>query len=374
MKIAIDIREILRSKTTGIGRYLSNFLQYLSNTKRRNDYLLYGNQNTDYDATPNTLKTKTIQEHFTLTWDNLSLPINLRRDNIDLLFSPFDKAPLFSNIPYIITIHDLLFIKHTAYPSLKTYFYNEFYKLYHRQIAKKATKIITVSNYSKKDIREIYNIAEQKIEVIPNSISERFHPIARSKVNSFLDNKNIDDNYILYVGNFKPHKNVSTLVRAYADLPSRIRENNKLILCGHKSNSLSSIKRIIDSLNLKGEIKLLHNISDEQLPKLYSGASLFVFPSLYEGFGLPPLEAMACGTPVICSNRTSLPEVVGESALLFNPQKTDVLANKISTVLTKSNLHQELKNKGLERTKKFSPKKVLPKLIQTIEEAARKKC
>jgi glycosyltransferase involved in cell wall biosynthesis len=228
--------------------------------------------------------------------------------------------------------------------------------------------IITVSQHSKMDIVQKWGIPDDKIKVIPNGVSKRFYPVESLELISKVKNKyGVKKDYILYVGNFKPHKNVSLLVKAFAQLPPSLRRHYQLVLAGTFDEYSTQLNAITADLHLKGKVVFTGAVYEEDLPVLYSGAMIFVFPSLYEGFGLPPLEAMSCGTPVICSNVTSLPEVVGDSGVLADPRESRNFADAMELLLTDHKLRDKLYYRGLQRAKEFSLERSAKKLLKTIE-------
>jgi alpha-1,3-rhamnosyl/mannosyltransferase len=174
----------------------------------------------------------------------------------------------------------------------------------------------------------------------------------------------------MYVGNFKPHKNVKALLEAYARLPQPVQNRFTLLLCGHLDAFGEQVRRAAAARSLEGRVVFPGGVPDGDLPALYSGASAFVFPSLYEGFGIPPLEAMACGTPVVCSDAPPLPDVVGEAALVVNARRPEALSEAIARVLDDADLRSKLRAKGLERVKRFSIERVTRMILDVLEQVA----
>lgn len=368
MKIGIDGRELIKEGMTGIGRYLHNFLEFALKARPDHTFVLYGNQNTKVDFSSTNLQVKIIPEWYTLFWDHMTLSRYISKDRVDIFFSPFDKIPIFSSAPCIISVHDLLFSIVSEEGYRNRYVYNTLYLLSRRIITKKAHLIITPSQHSKKDIVQKWKTPEEKIKVIPNGVSKRFYPLRSLHLNSKVKEKySIKKDYILYVGNFKPHKNVSSLLEAFAQLPPSLRERYQLVLAGTLDEYSAQLNAMAADLHLKGEVVFTGAVYEDDLPMLYSEAIIFVFPSLYEGFGLPPLEAMACGTPVICSNTTSLPEVVGDSGVLVDPRESKNFVGAIELLLSDRNLRDKLSSKGLQRAKEFSLERFAKKLLKTIE-------
>ncbi len=367
--IGIDGRELLGDRITGIGRYLRNFLEFALTNRPNHKFILYGNQNTKADFAYPNLEIKISAEGNTLYWDHVLLARHISRDRVDVFFSPFDKAPLLSAVPSVITIHDLLFdiIRDEGYGN--RYLYNTIYMLLRRKIAEKARLIITDSYHSKSDIMQKLGIPENKIRVVYIGVAGHFRPIdSKESIKDLKERYGIRKDYILYVGNFKRHKNVECLIRSFALLPQNLQRKYDLVLGGYKGEDGIYLARLCKELQLEDKVIFTGFIPEKEMPVLYSGAYVFVFPSLYEGFGLPPLEAMACGTPVICSNRTSLPEVVGDSGMLIDASKPEYLSEAMKTLLLDADLREDFRVKGLRRAQEFLPELTSGKLLDAVDE------
>lgn len=371
MRIGIDVRELERGKATGIGRYLLNFLNYAPKIKPDWEFILFHNQYSEINLDAPNLRKVYIPEELTIWWDQVKLSQYLKRESIDIFFSPYYKAPLFAHCPVIITIHDIIpFIKYSTNSSDIQCSPKKFALLIWSQfLANKATKIITVSQNSKKDIVKILKIPEDKIIIIPNSVEERYQPVNdKYIIGRVLRKYKINKSYILYVGNLKPSKNISGLIKEYRYLSQDLRQLYQLVIVGKKDRNFKSLAYQARSLQIENNITFIDFVQEGDLSALYSGAELFVFPSFYEGFGLPPLEAMACGTPVITSNIASLPEVVGEAGILVDPHRVDEIKAAIIKVLADSALRSDLIKRGLERSRRFTPKKAADQILKIFVE------
>jgi glycosyltransferase involved in cell wall biosynthesis len=226
-----------------------------------------------------------------------------------------------------------------------------------------ASKIITVSQFCKKDIVETLKVPETKVEVIYNGVAEVYRSGTSSDFNSiekkaktleFLNRFGITGPYLLYVGNFMAHKNLKTLMEAYSLLKDQSGFHHQLVLVGDNRKGRSELEDFIITRRWQNEVILTGFVPWEWLPIFYRSADLFVFPSLYEGFGLPVLEAMACGVPVVASNRSSLPEIIGEAGVLVNPESPQEIAGAIWRVLSDSSLRTRLIREGLDQARRFS--------------------
>jgi glycosyltransferase involved in cell wall biosynthesis len=290
------------------------------------------------------------------SWEQIVLPNYLKKVNNPLLINLGNTAPLFYK-KQIITIFDLSFLINPEWFS-KTFYY--YYRFLIPKIAKKSLKIITISEFSKKEIIRLLHIPEQKIKVIHGGVDTKF----KKKVSVKELFKNRPKNYILSVLSLEPRKNINNLILAFKKIGLH---DIQLILVGSRSNVFAS-NELKDFIHSQKNIIFSGYIPDDELIRLYSEAKLFVYPSYYEGFGLPPLEAMACGCPVVVSNVASLPEVCGDAAQYVDPDNIEGIAEGIHKVLTDEPLRQSMMEKGLERAKLFSWEKSAKEHIKVFEE------
>lgn len=287
-------------------------------------------------------------------WEQIELPKYLKKHNNPLLINLANTAPLFYK-NQIVTIHDLAFLRNPKWFSSKFYLY---YKLLIPKIAENSLKIITVSNFSRKEIVNLLNIPEEKVGVIYNAVSQDFIELSRDN----FENKYGE--YILSVASLDPRKNFKNLVLSFNKLNLK---GTKLVIVGSE-NKVFADQKLKSLIQENPNIILTGYVTDEELIGLYRNATFFIFPSLYEGFGLPPLEAMACGCPVVVSNAASLPEVCGDAAYYVNPYNVESIAEGMYKVLTDETLRQSLIQKGIERAKLFSWEKSAKEHIRVFEE------
>lgn len=220
--------------------------------------------------------------------------------------------------------------------------------------AKRADKIITYSDSTKKDVIEFLNINEKKISVIPLGVEEKFKPASEKEIKKIKADLGLPDNYIITLGTLQPRKNLEALIDAFARLKKDKAIPHKLVVVGEEGWNNERLLTKLDRLDIAEDIVITGFIEDNQLPSLYSGATALVYPSLYEGFGLPVLEAMACGVPVACSNTSSLPEVAGEAALLFDPTDVDQIYSSMQELLSDDRLRNNLSEVGIKRARHFT--------------------
>jgi len=274
-------------------------------------------------------------------WEQMYLPLATGRD---LLWSPNNTGPLAVR-RQVCTIHDLIPLDHPEW------FSPNFVSLYRWLLPRLATKlrrIIAISEFTKLRIMELLGVNGQLISVIPNGVDTAFCPQSSEPIALVRQKLGLGSRpYALCVGSLEPRKNVKTLLRAWTLLPAALQSEVQLVLAGPKGNL--GVFRDAGIGELPKDVLLTGYVPQEDLPALYAGAAAFVYPSLYEGFGLPPLEAMACGTPVVTSSTSSIPEVVGDAAVTVNPESAEEIAYGIEQILTKESLRRRLAQRGLER-------------------------
>lgn len=354
MKIGIDIQTTLGQKS-GFGFYVKNLVEHLKKVDKANEYILIA---------PDTQKDFTTPQRF--IWDQFSFPRKAARAKVDILHQPCFSAPIFYQGKVIITIHDL--ISHyfpQNMPSGSRLYFSKWMPLTYNR----AQKIIAISENTKKDIMKLLKIPEEKIVVIHSAVSEDFRPMTdQAKIEAVKKKYQTGEKFILDVGTLEPRKNLPFLVRAYNIALKEGKIDHNLVLTGKKGWYYESLFILIKELKLEDKVILPGYVADEDLPALYNAADLFCFPSLYEGFGFPPLEALSCGTPVIAADNSSIPEVVGAAGILLPIDDEKIWAENIIKVLTDSKMILDLSKKGLAQSKKFSWNKTAQETIKVYEE------
>lgn len=359
MKICIDGRAAKRYRGTGIGNYTYEIISNLNQIDFLNEYNILTPK-----ASPLDLQNK---NNFNYLPSNLGEENNfwefIKKENPkqsiigDIYHVPQNGIGLskVDGIKNIITLHDIIPIKmpETVSPT--------FLKIFHENIdsiLKNSDAIITVSNFSKEDISKYLSYKEDKIFVTPLAAGEIYKPLDKNKCLKFLKKHyKIEGNFLLYVGGFSPRKNILGLIDAFNLVKSSYKKDLKLVILGTKGTSYEAYKRRVYDLNLSSSVIFTGFIPIEHMPIFYSASKALVYPSFYEGFGLPPLEAMACGTPVIASNKTSIPEICKDSALLVDPYNAFDIKESILNLLNDSKLYSFMIYKGLSHSSKFNWKK-----------------
>ncbi len=362
MNIGFDARYIC-DHFPGIGRYVANLVPALAALDHGYRLtLLYNpalpNTRHNLDALrrlPHVDLIATTARPFTLA-EQIQIPRMAQALRIDLLHSPYYLKPYLGlPCPTVVTIHDLIGwqFPHTLTPHARRLF-----RIAMRLAVRTATRIITVSHNARDDIAYYYRIPHARIAVTPEAADERFRPQSAETIAALRHRYGLTAPYVLYVGANKPHKNLERLIHAWervcATAATRPSPAPRLVIAGHYDPRYPSVQRIVTERGLTTSVTFLPNVPEADLPALYSGAELFVFPSYYEGFGLPPLEAMACGTPVVCAYTSSLPEVVGNAALTVDPFNFIELAEAIECLLHNPALRAYLHEQGLRQAQRFS--------------------
>jgi glycosyltransferase involved in cell wall biosynthesis len=309
------------------------------------------------------------RERLAICWDQVTLPRALKREGIDVFLTPYFKAPLRPPCPMAVIINDLIPLLYPQYGRREGRLKRLYFRILAGQAVRRSDALMTISAHAQSDIARTFGLAREHITVIPLAVDRRFHP-RREGLESLRSRYGLPERFICYAGNFHPHKNLSGLVRAYAGLPEEIRRDHGLVIGGKGNRHREELEQLVAALGVRGQVVLTGFLPDDDLVRLYNAARLFVFPSFYEGFGLPPLEAMACGTPVICSNAASLPEVVGEGALLVDPHDTEALKATIERVLCDSALRRRMAEKGRARAGLFTPDRTTDTLLEVLVRAA----
>jgi glycosyltransferase involved in cell wall biosynthesis len=365
MKIGI-ISHVLNPPRTGTGNVVYNVLKNTPEKILINNFYLINYEKNNLFPSANEIIIKNPFKKITknFLWYQI-LPMKNELNELDIIHNPYQLPTVFNfKQKYIISVLDLIQILFPKEIKKSVYISQ---KIMLSKSIKSADKIISISHHTKQDIIKHFKIPENKIKVIHLAANENYKLLKENEINKIKQNYNLNYSFILYVGTLEPRKNIPTLLKALYKLKKQ-NIKHKLVITGKKGWKYKSIFETIERLNLQKDVIFTGYVPDEDLPALYNAADLFVYPSLYEGFGLPPLEAMQCGTPVITSNTSSLPEVVGDAGIMVNPYDVDELANKMYEVLTNGGLREELSKKGLERAKLFSWKKCAEEHLKVYEE------
>lgn len=333
----------------GIGRYVTNLAHALQPLV--SDLQLLTQPQTPTQALPNAPHIVCSASPFSLT-QQWRVPTALRRARATLYHSPYYLMPYAPGLPTVLTVYDLI-------PLLCPHDYTAAQRLIfraaHTLALNTARVVLAISEATRRDIARWFRVPAEKITVTPLAADPHFRPAAPQAITALRHKLGLPDNYLLYFGSNKPHKNLVRLMEAFGKLQtSNHKPQTTLVVAGYWDARYPEAKQVAEQRGWADRVKFIGPVAEADLPALYSGAQWFVFPSEYEGFGLPVLEALACGAPVICSNASSLPEVAGEAAVYFDPADTDKLIETLRQALTTEGLQAQLRQRGLARAAHFS--------------------
>ncbi|MCL5795664.1 MAG: glycosyltransferase family 4 protein [Patescibacteria group bacterium] len=353
MKIGIDIQTTLGQKT-GFGFYVKNLVSQLEKIDRKNQYVLIKPASeTDLSAPKR------------FYWDQFQVPKRAQDEKVDVLHQPCFSVPIFYRGKVVVTVHDLiarLFGKDIPFYSRQ--FFGKWMPFSYRR----ADKIIANSEHTKKDIVKILKIHPKKIKVIYLAAGSEFRKIHdQKKINQVTKKYKTGNKYLLHLGTLNPRKNLEFLIKVFAGIVKDFPQYN-LVISGKEGWYFEGLFKLAKKLGLSKKIIFTGYIDDCDKPYLINAATVFTFPSLYEGFGLPLLEAMACGVPVISSNTSSLPEVVGEAGILIKPTDEKAWVNAIKLLLSNTKLRQQYIDRGLKQAQKFSWTKTARETLEVYQE------
>lgn len=351
MRVGIDAR-ITQYSGGGIRNYVIHLLDALAAVDSRTEYYVLHSRR---DRTPpvpgpnfRPVSCWTPSHH---RWERWTLAAEISRLGLDILHSTDFIPPACGYKRSIITIHDLNFLHYAQFLTAESRRY------YNDQIewaVKRADHILTDSRATCADVVSLLGIPEGKLSVVHLAAHSRFRPMSLQKSADIIAQHDLTPGYVLFVGTLEPRKNLPGLLQAYRMIRDRDISSVPLVVVGGKGWLYGEVFERLKELNLTDYVKFIHGIADAEMPAVYNAASLLITPSFYEGFGLPALEAMACGTPVIVANRASLPEVIGEAGILIDPEDPTDIANGMERVLTDTRLRQHLREAGKERASTFS--------------------
>lgn len=368
MKIGIDGRAAKWYRGSGIGTYTYQLLNYIKKLDKENEYLIIwpDKSETEFVSAEN-ININLLPQQIDKFWEEIMIKEIIIKNDIDIYHVPQNGIgiPLSKKCSYIITLHDIIPFRlpETVGPG-----YLKIFRENVPKIMKIVDAVITVSEFSKKDICEYFDYDPSKVFVTHLAPEDIYKPLPRYEVEKVLkQNFNIDFPYILYVGGFSPRKNLTRLIKAYSTIKEKI-DDIHLVIPGKFSRSFEEIKNLVVELGLCNWVHFVSYVEVELMPYLYNGAILFVYPSLYEGFGLPPLEAMACKIPTIASNITSLPEILKDAAVFVDPYSEEDIAEKILFVLENEKFRKELSEKGYNLAKSYSWEKTIKATIAIYQQ------
>jgi len=368
MLIGVEGRT-LQGPRYGVGRYLSSLLRELVELGDH-DYLIYLSEPIEpLDFSSRNLAFEILEHAPSLLWRHGRLPMAMKLDKVDLHFSPSYFLPLVKVCPSVVVVHDLIIKVHPEWFVKDSRF--RFDDLFWREV-KKAEAVITVSEYSKKDIVDVLGVDPQRVTVVPEAADKIFHPLrTKTRLREVREKYGLREGFLFTAGALHTRRNFVRLIQAAGQADRLLDGDLQLLILGSPADfSLPiDIQGEAARCGLEGRVIQVEFVSDQELLSLYNACGLFVYPSLYEGFGLPVIEAMACGAPVACSNTTSLPEVAGDAAVYFDPLQIEDIAGAIVSIISDDERRREMARAGKKRAKSFSWEKAAEQTLSVFEQA-----
>jgi len=370
MRIGIDAR-MYSTSFTGIGRYVFELVKQLIKIDKKNEYVLFMNK-PHYDEfdPPNKRVSKVLvnAKHYSIAEQTRFL-WKIRRNKIDLMHFTHFNAPVLYRGKSVVTIHDLTL---SFFPGKKmnSWSHRKAYEFVLNRAVKNASRIICVSGHTKKDLLNVTGVDSARAEIIYEGVDEQFKPRPdKAAIKDMIKKYGITRDYLLYTGVWRSHKNVVNLIRSFALLKEDGFEP-QLVITGEEDPYYPEVKRTVKELGLEHDVIFPGMVPEDELVALYQAAHIYAFPSLYEGFGLPPLEAMRCGTPVAASSSSCIPEICGEgNAVYFDPLDPEDMSNQIRKLWNNEELRKEVRDRGLRHSKKFSWEKMAEETLEVYKEA-----
>jgi glycosyltransferase involved in cell wall biosynthesis len=376
MHIAINAHILAHTnsfRSAGVSNYIEAVLKHLGKIDRKNRYTVYTTRGIDQRALglPSNFQVRpsrfpTINPRVRIPWEQMLAPALLKLNGAQVFHGPLNVAPMFCPVPSVITIHDLAFL---SFPQTFRRVNRTYLTWATKVSAKRASRILAVSQATKDEIIRLLDIPAEKIIVTHDACEPRFTPQDPAVIEQFRVRAGLPERFILFVSTLEPRKNVPTLLEAYARIAKET--DVPLIIGGGKGWLYDSIFAKAEELNLGDKVRFAGFIPGEDLPLWYAAATAFIMPSLYEGFGMPLLEAMACGTPVITTTSSSLPEVVGDAGITVPPTDAEAMGEAMLRVIRDRDLQADMRARGLVQATRFSWEKTAELTLQAYQDAAR---
>ncbi len=373
MRIGIEAQRIFRQKKHGMDIVILEILRQLQQLNTPHEYFAYAQPYKDINTLHSSENVKVKLSGPTLypIWEQYILPREIKKDKIDLLHCTSNTAPININVPLIVTIHDIIYLEKQVRNN--GVFYQKLGGVYRRwnvpQIAKKASMVVTVSDYERNRIIERLNLPEEKVRTVYNACSSHFgNDYGAEELQDFSKRMNLPERFVLFLGNTDPKKNLPNVIKTLGLLYERKQLDFTLVITDFKIEHLLPLLKEQNNEHLLKHIMLIGYVINQELPKLYKLAQLFLYPSLRESFGIPILEAMQCGTPLITSDTSAMPEIAGSGSVLVDPSQPEEIAEKIVRLLNDTEMKAKVIAYGLERVKLFSWRRTTEQMVDIYNE------
>lgn len=363
MKIAIEGQRLFRTKKHGMDMVVLELINELQKIDHENEYVVFVKPDEDTETLKNTANFKIVELAGGPypTWEQFALPKAAKKEGCDILHCTSNTAPINPGMPLIVTLHDIIYLEGISIFKKGGTWYQKFGNMYRRYVVpivvKKSDKIITVSKFERNRIKEFFGLPQldQSLVAIYNGVTEHFAPVTdKAELKRVKEKYKLPDRYFFFLGNTDPKKNTPGVLKAFSDYLKKTKEDVYLVMLDFEKQSLNNILNDINAPELIDRIILTGYVINSDLPSIYNQCEIFLYPSLRESFGIPMLEAMRCGVPVITSNTSSMPEVSGGAAYIVDPYKPEEITNAIIEINSNKQLRDDLVKKGLKQAEKFS--------------------
>lgn len=363
MKIGIEGQRLFRKKKHGMDMVALELIKYLQQIDHENEYVVFVKPDEDTSALQETsnFKIVALEGGSYPMWEQKALPKAAYEYGCDLLHCTSNTAPIKSKVPVMITLHDIIYLESISIFKKGGTWYQKFGNLYRRwvvpKVVKNSKKIITVSKFERDRIHDFFgfNKDDHRLVAVYNGVSEHFKPVVDPAILQEIREKyNLPAHYFFFLGNTDPKKNTEGVLRAYNDYVKQTENPASLVMLDYEESALNQLLQDIGAKSLRDKIHLPGYVINTHLPAIYSMAEIFLYPSLRESFGIPMLEAMGCGVPVITSNTSSMPEVSGGAAKIIDPYQPKEITQAIIELQNNAELREKLKKEGLQQAAKFT--------------------
>ncbi len=374
MKIGIEGQRLYRAKKHGMDMVALELIKNLQLIDHENEYVIFVKPDVDNTCIPKASNFKIVELKGGPypTWEQIALPQAAFAEGCDLLHCTSNTGPIFSKVPLITILHDIIYLESISIFKRGGTFYQKFGNMYRRfvvpPVVKKSKRVATVSNFEKDRIKNFMKLGDNLVAIY-NGVGNHFQKITDEEVLNAAKSKfDLPDHFLFFLGNTDPKKNTPNVLKAFAEFNKQSTTKYKLVMLDYEENALQTILNDIGHPNIRKDIHLTGYVLNSELPAIINQCEVFLYPSLRESFGIPILEGMACGVPVITSNTSSMPEIAEGAALIVDPNNPNEITNAIQQLIENSNLKEEFIEKGLKRAKLFSWKNMASQYLKLYEE------
>lgn len=375
MKIGIEGQRLYRKKKHGMDMVALELIKNLQLIDKVNDYVIFVKPDSDNNCIPSAPNFKIIElgkGMYHPIWEQIILPMAAKREGCDILHCTSNTSPIFCEIPIIAVIHDIIYLETISIFKKGGTLYQKFGNMYRRfivpTVARKSKRIVTVSNFERARIKNFMGLGDNLVAIY-NGVSDHFRKITDKELLDNIKQKyNLPDDFLIFIGNTDPKKNTENVLKSYADFITHTTIKYKLVIIDFDERELTKLLKDIGFPEIRNEIVNIGYVPNIELPAIINQSKVFLYPSLRESFGIPILEAMACGVPVITSNTSSMPEIAGNAAVIVDPTNPDEIKDAIIHLINDDKFNTDLINKGLDQAKKFSWKVMAEKYLELYKQ------